>query len=238
MAHLAGCPSCRADLDALRQLRARTKAAFLSAAELQPRPEFAAQLAQRLHTLAATSPRPGLSRRRWLAVAAGATVAAGAGWSWRAWSEARLAALLHAVAGDHRNCALTFALDEPPIPLEEAARRFGGAYGRLRNLEPSPSVIQDGAIIVVDRHSCVFGGQRFSHIVLRYRDTLVSVLVTDRVSRDLQAEVVSRPSSGDLQIATIGADETVFVVSSLSRNDVEAVGRAVAEPLRRALAGD
>jgi anti-sigma factor RsiW len=237
VAHLEQCPACRGEIDGVRRLRAAIRAGVERARHLQPRPEFAAELAARLRPAAATGGVPRWSRRSWLAAAAGAVLAAGAGWGWREWSAARFAQVLRAAVGDHRYCALTFALDEPPIRLDEAARRFGGVHGLLRNVEPSPSALAGGPISVLDRHSCVFAGRRFSHLVLRYKGELVSVLVTGEVGRDLDPTVSSQPGIEGLHVATIGDDDAVFVVSSLREEDVQDVGRAIAGPLARALTG-
>jgi hypothetical protein len=235
VAHLERCAACREDIDGLRRLRAATRAAFERARDLQPRPAFVEELASRVRSAAAAKGATRWSRRGWLAAAASVLLGVTAGWGWREWSTARLSALLTAAAGDHRNCALTFALEEPPIPLDEAARRFGGAYGRLRNVGPSPSALPGGPITVIDRHSCVFDGRRFSHLVLRYKGELVSVLVTEQVGRDIGTAVRSQPATDGLHVATIGNDHSVFVVSSLSEQDVLDVGRAIAPPLARAL---
>jgi hypothetical protein len=237
VAHLERCAACREEIDGLRRLRAATRSAFDGAPTLQPRPGFAEELASRTRSAAAETRPPRWNRRGWLAAAASALLGIAAGWGWREWSTARLPALLRAAAGDHRNCALKFALEEPPISLEEAARRFGVAHGRLRNVEPSPSALAGGTISVVDRHSCVFDGLRFSHLVLRYKGSLVSVLVTADAGRDIGTTVTGEPATEGLQVATIGNANSAFVVSSLSAEDVLEVGRAMAGPLARALSG-
>jgi anti-sigma factor RsiW len=237
VAHMERCPACREEIDGLRRLRSATRSAFEGARDLQPRREFVEELASHVRSAAAARSATRWSRRGWLAAAAGAVLGVAAGWGWREWSTASLFALLRAAAGDHRNCALTFALEEPPISLDEAVRRFGGAHGRLRNVEPSPSTLAGGPVSVVDRHSCVFDGRRFSHLVLRYKGELVSVLITDEAGRDIGTTVESQPVTDGLHVATIGDDNTAFVVSSLSEQDVLDVGRAIAPPLARALSG-
>lgn len=240
VAHLERCPMCRAEVDGLRRLRAATRTAFERAPELAPRPDFAASLASRLRAEAA--PRPTLiGRRRWLAVAASAIVSVGAGWGWREWSLARLRDLARLAVGDHRWCALTFKLAERPISLNEAGRRFGeaAAYARLETLEPSSAVLSGGALQIVERHSCVFEGQRFTHLVMRYKGEAVSLLIADDRSHgpwgpgDSPAPL---PATDGFQVATFrGARRAVFVVSSLAAADVEDVARAMADPVLQAL---
>ena len=84
-------------------------------------------------------------------------------------------------AGDHQNCAVKFNLAERPISLEGAARRYDPAYGSLATIEP-PAGLPGGPMEVVDRHSCVYDGRRFGHVVFRYRERLVSLLVMIQLS--------------------------------------------------------
>src|SRR4051812_27466646 len=48
MRHLDGCPECRAELAARRQLRGILQRSFNRTATLQPRPEFAAEVLKRV----------------------------------------------------------------------------------------------------------------------------------------------------------------------------------------------
>jgi hypothetical protein len=237
VSHLERCPGCREEMDGVRRLRAATRAAFERAPDLHPRREFAQALAAHVRSAASESSARRWSRRGWLVAAATAVLGVAGSWGWREWSTARFSALLHAAAGDHRNCALKFALEEPPISLAEAARRFGGVHARLRTVMPAPAALAGGPIDVVDRHSCIFNGRRFSHLVLRYKGELVSVLVTAEAGRDIGTAVRSEPATDGLQVAAIGNGDSVFVVSSLGEPDVMAVGRAMAGPLARALSG-
>lgn len=247
VAHLDRCPACRAETEGLRRLRAATKSAFAAAPGLAPDPAFAAALASRLRAQAVPV-RAGQAwwQHRWLALAASVLLIIGAGWGWREWSASGLSALLRAAVGDHRFCALTFKLAEPPIPLDEAAHRYGGVYGLLVDVEPSTTALSGGELRIVERHSCVFEGRRFAHIVLRYRDETVSLLVAD----DARAAVLpggdavvdttlsDMPVTDGFHVATFrGARHVVFVVSSLARDDVREVAQAMIEPVSRALAG-
>src|SRR3954462_15318237 len=94
VAHLEGCPACRAEIDGLRRLRGATRSAFAGASELQVRAEFVASLGARLQAEHGVRPASGMTRRRWLALAASTVLVAGGGWEWRAWSKSRLSALL------------------------------------------------------------------------------------------------------------------------------------------------
>jgi anti-sigma factor RsiW len=230
LAHLETCDACRSELTTRRAVREKLRSAFARAEELRPRPELASELAARLRPM----PRP-VSRRAvlksWWAVAAGVLVAAGGGMFVReSRSRTRLLALARAAAGDHQNCAITFALTERPIPLEEAGRRYGAPYVQLASFE-LPAF--DQRADTLDRHSCVYDGRRFGHIVLRYRGSVVSLLVTDGEQPDApQLETDSSPA-----IASLPAGRFVaFVVSDLEGTEVLRIARTIAKPLAAHLA--
>src|SRR5437773_12173370 len=88
------------------------------------------------------------------------------------------AAWSRTAVGDHRNCALQFRLAEQPISLEEAAQRYGAAYRVLETRPPNDVITAVGPTHLLERHSCVYRGRRFAHIVFEYRGEKVSLLVT------------------------------------------------------------
>ena len=247
VSHQDRCPSCRAEVEGLRRLRAATQSAFEGAADLGIRPEFATALRSRLQGEAAVRrPAPRAPGRRSFAIAASVLLVAGAGWGWREWSASGMLALLRAAVGDHQFCAVTFKLAEQPISLEEAARRYGGFNSRLETVEPSITTLSGGPLKVLERHSCVFEGRRFAHIVLRYRNEMVSLLVSDEprsvVSAGVLAGVREKPSglpdTAGFHVAAFGTlQHLVFVVSSLNDDDLQEVARAMARPVSQALSG-
>jgi anti-sigma factor RsiW len=227
--HLETCPACRAEFEARRRLRTRLQAAVDAAPDLAPGPEFVAALAERLRP-AAPAPIP---RRAWLqswmAAAAAALAIVGGALVTREVRRSRLASMASGAAGDHQNCAIKFNLTEHPIPLEEAARRYDQAYATLGHVG-----VPDGAV-VLDRHSCVFEGRRFAHIVFRENGHVVSLLVTAGQG-DAGAAPAIVPTAGALRVAAFDVrDHTVFVVSDLPEHDVLSVAQALAEPVRQAL---
>ena len=144
------------------------------------------------------------------------------------------ASLLHAALGDHQNCAIRFRLKEKPISLEEAALRFDPAYRSLIAVAPSPARLSGGELTVLERHSCVYDRRRFAHIVLRYRGTLVSVLVTpDRFARVPSELTVEGDRVSSFRAGRFAA----FVVSSASDAEMREIAAAVAGPLKNALVG-
>lgn len=245
--HLDRCASCRAEVEGLQRLRTATRDAFERSGSLRVRPEFAAELRDRLAARAGFSAGRRTSRRVWLSLAAGILLVVGVGSGLRAWSAASLSALLHAAVGDHRFCAVTFKLQERPIGLEESARRYGGVYRVLETVEPSRATLSGGALRIVERHSCVYGGRRFAHLVLRYKGQAVSLLVGD----DPRSALArwgdrSRPRAMPLDVADAdgfrvasfgGPRHFVFVVSSLGEADMREVAEALVGPLTSALTG-
>jgi anti-sigma factor RsiW len=233
--HLTQCPSCRAELESRRRLRTAIRGAFERAPDLQARPAFLSSIGRRLRENAQPS-RPRNTWRPVLAIAATLLLATGAGFGGRAWLGAsRLASLVRAAAGDHQNCAVRFTLKERPISLEQAAQQFDPAYGSLVAFAPAPTRLARGELTVLERHACVFDGRRFAHIVLRYRGTLVSVLVTpDRLARvPAELQSVDGTQVVPFRIGRFAA----FVVSPSSDEETRQIAAAVVGPLTNALTG-
>jgi hypothetical protein len=231
--HLETCPACREDIAARRALRAKLQSAFANARELGPRPEFTAELADRLRL-----PERGASRRSfiksWWALAAGVLAAAGGGLFVRNSAQrSRLAAMAAQAAGDHQNCAVKFNLSERPISLQEAAIRFDHAYAALVTLDP-PAGLSDGPML--DRHSCVYQGQRFAHVVFRDQGRLVSLLVTNQVEGSIPSAPELLPPAGGFHVAAFAARRhIVFVVSDLSDSQTLQITKALARPVAQRL---
>jgi hypothetical protein len=229
--HLETCPVCRADMTARRALRDRLRSAFVHAEDLRPRPEFAAELRTRLR-----ASQPGITRRSllksWWALAAGVAAAAGGGvFARRSVARSHLATLAREAAGDHQYCAVKFSLAERPIPLEDAAKRYGAPYGALATFEPP---VVDGPLQLLERHACVYQGRRFGHVVFRYRGALTSLLITDAPPPSRPAlEAIDAPAV----VASLPAGRFVgFVVANLDRQDVLRLAQALAAPLAQHLA--
>lgn len=246
VAHVARCRSCRIEIDGMCRLRSATQTAFERAPDLAIRPAFATALTARLRGQS-TRREPARTSRTWFAVAAAILLVAGSGWGWREWSASRFTALMHAAVGDHRFCAITYKLEERPIPLEEAALRYDRVNHYLETVEPSATSLSGGPLRILERHSCVFGGRRFAHIVLKYKGHFVSLLVAadERpggwVARALvraDDRPAAMPVTDGFRVASFrGERHAVFVVSSLADADNQEVARAMAGSVSRALAG-
>lgn len=228
--HLETCPECREEFAARGALRAKLQSAVAASPDLAPRPDFAAELAARLRP--ASSGSAPMSRRAWLetwwAAAAAVIALLGGGLFARdAVRRSRLATLAASAAGDHQNCAIRFNLRERPITLEEAARLYDRAYASLGSL-PAPAGLPGGPPAVLERHSCVFEGRRYAHVVFRHQEHIVSLLVTAGagVSGDTPALV---PNDTNLHVASFDtSNHAVFVVSDLPDRDTLLFAQAIA----------
>jgi len=141
------------------------------------------------------------------------------------------AAMVETAAGDHRDCALEHRLEEKSIDLDEAGGRYDRAYINLVNAVMAEGRLPAG-VELVEAHSCVFKNRRFGHVILRYRDQLVSVLVTSIDPRD---------HSGSTEVKDVHSDgfqinhfettrHAVYVVSGLSETQNRSIAEAI-EPL-------
>jgi len=246
VAHLDRCPACRAEVEALSRLRRSVQAAFLASADLAPRRDFAAALASRVRAEALGGSGVSPWRRTWLALAAALVLVMGGGLGLRGLGMSGFTAILHAAVGDHRFCVVAFRLSEKPIPLEQAARVYDDPVDRsLDAVEPSRTQLRGGPLRILERHSCVFDGRRFAHIVLKYESALISLVVTpdDRLLRTLpgasaprDGSLVTLPAVDGLQaVAFRGPHHVAFVISSLDDEDLREVAGAMAASVSRAM---
>lgn len=176
------------------------------------------------------------------AIAASVVLVIGLGAGVQVWrTSLRLSDLSALAAGDHQNCAIKFALTETPISLAEAATRYDPAFGRLQNVVFAETIAA-APIRVLERHACVFRGRPFAHIVLNYRDSIVSVLVADdgAVGSEWWRGIAARemPASGGYHVASFRTSQhIVFVVSALPAADINRLAAALVTPMSSALAG-
>jgi hypothetical protein len=242
VAHVDGCPACRAELDARQTLRRTLRRAVEGVHDLAPTPDFTARLEAGLLQQASAGSRSAWFNRpvRYLALAAALVVVAVLGWQVigpiGGTDPERIAALAAHAAGDHRDCALHFALDEPPISLDEAARLYDAAFARLLDVVAGSEPVRTGAAEVLAGHSCVFRGRRFAHIVLRHRDRVVSVLVTStdgRIVGRSEGPVIRCPPDNGLHLACFDVrTRAVFVVSDLPDSDNFALAQSLAPAIQ------
>ena len=229
--HLETCPACRGELDGRRALRGRLQSAFARAVELAPRAEFLNGLESRLRAQAPSR----MSRRSWLqswgaAAAAIVTAISGGLFARSALRRSRLAALASNAAGDHQNCAIKFNLAERPISLEEAARRYDPAFASFTTLT-APTGLPNGPADILERHSCVYEGRRFAHVVFRYGRHIVSLLVTGG-TESIGSSPEMLPTDGPLQVASFATGRhLVFIVADLSAEETSRFAAAMVGPV-------
>lgn len=140
--HLEGCPACRRELTARRELRAQLRRAFEQAPDFQPRPEFAFQLRNKLKQQALGQSRPSFGpfafmlRPQWVAATACLIVALFAGvmvWRGRVANPGQLARIEAA-----HNSARE---DESSHPNSE--NDLNGAAVRLASFEVTEQAVGD-----------------------------------------------------------------------------------------------
>ena len=243
--HLEQCDACRTELEARRALRQTLRGAFLRSQSLGPGDAFLsrARAAMIGRTKSARPHRMGA--RNWLGLAASVLLVAGSAWLVNSLLTPALpmamAAIAAHAAGDHRDCALHFALKETPISLDDAARRYEPAYRGLREAVAASSPVEAGHVQLVEAHACVFHGRRFAHLVFRRGDRVVSLLVTPARGDGFgvtSTDVSACPASGDLNVAcTTAAGYAVFVISDLPDGDNLALARLLTPAVRAHLAG-
>jgi Putative zinc-finger len=246
VAHLDRCPRCHAEVEGLQRLRASVRSAYLSSRDLSPTPAFVGALHSRLRAEAVGAQRVSLWRHRWLAVAATVVLVIGGGFGFRGLGVSGFTSILQAAVGDHRYCLVTFRLTERPIELEKAAQLYNDPVDRsLESVQPASDQLSGGPIRILERHSCVYHGRRFAHIVVRYKGALTSLVVTpdERLLRHLpgasappDGSIVTIPPVDGFQVAAFrGPHHVVFVISTLADDDVREVARSMAGSISRAM---
>jgi Putative zinc-finger len=243
--HLDACPSCRADLDGRRRLRAAMRGAFTRAPELQPEADFSARLRTHLQREAAGRRVSGVSRRSWLGLAAGVVLTIGlAGGLFVDRSGVAAAALAQDAVADHRICALSHRGVRMALSLPEAAARFDRRFRLLVTAPPDELSTPDGVLRVIDRHACAYDTRLFGHVIMQYRAHVVSLLMTpdgagagrDPIAGgDPRAIGASEPG---LSVVTVEAGGHAFLlVGDLARAELARLSAIVVEPLAQRLAG-
>lgn len=151
-----------------------------------------------------------------------------------AWQEMK-----HLAVGDHKNCALVFRLKEKPITLQAAAEKYGKFYKNIDKAVTVPlkTAFTNSAsdkIELIEAHSCVFAGQRFAHVILRYRNHKISVLVTADDLPDEGGTEIKSQANDAMQIAYFQTKHhLVFVVSDLSAAENLMIARIISPSVRQ-----
>lgn len=235
MTHLQTCVDCRRELAARRNLRSKLRSGFASAPDLQAREGFDVRLTAQLRDVALRRSR--VSVAKYVAIAASLIIVAGVVFMFvRQRERSQMnAALVESVVGDHRDCALSHRLEEKSIDLDEAGRKYDRAYINLVSAVMAEGRLPAG-VELVEAHSCVFKHRRFGHVILRYRDQLVSVLVTSIDVKDQSGSTEVKQAlpvvqSDGFQLTNFETTRhAVYVVSGLSEAENLSIAQAI-EPL-------
>jgi len=236
--HLETCAGCRRELAARRELRSKLRVGFEKAPDLQMSEEFAGRLTTQLRDAGFSGAR--FPAAKYLAIAASLLIVGALGFivMQQRWRRQTVVALTASVVGDHRDCALNHRLDEKPIDLDDAGRKYDSAYINLVKAVMTDGKLPAG-VEFVDAHSCVFKGRRFGHVILRYGGQLVSVLVTNIESKDRNGstgvkEAVAEAQMDGFQLAHFETTRhTVYVVSGLSDAENRSIAQAIEPSVSR-----
>lgn len=246
LTHLENCADCRCELSAYREMRSRVAMAVKNSRDMVVDPVFARRVSDRLRQTA-------LKPTVWETVKTfkSPLFASAAGFAvlivilgsifvfrQRSGPNGPLTAgiideIMTLAVGDHENCAVHFALKEKPISLSEAADTYGDFY---RGLDITVADALDGDYQVVEKHSCVFEGQRFAHIVLKHGDRVVSVLVARIAGTDEVLPASRGPLDGYQTASSFGQHYELFVISDLSESENLAVAASITPAIARHMA--
>ena len=200
--------------------------------DLAPSPEFMTALRQNLEAQALVPRRQSRMRTlRWLGIAASLVLIVVAGVAYRVYVRSGLD-LARAAVGDHRNCALKFNLAEKPITLEQAAQKYNPAFRVVEHLPADDIPTSVGVAHVLERHSCLYEGRRFAHVVLKYQGAVLSLMMTSAEG------AAAAPGSVDGMNVTAfrAGTQVVFLAGDVSMTDLVALVDSISGPLARALA--
>jgi hypothetical protein len=237
--HLEGCTACRAELASRRELRTAVHRAFIHNESLRTSDEFRKSTVSRLRR-AVPGKTPRMHVRRWgigLTIAAVLVLAAGVGQFLRTRG---VDAIAREAIADHQNCAIQFRLAERPISLVDAAASYDPSFRLLQDTPSDDWKTPIGPVHVVDRHSCVFQGRRFAHIVLQFQGQVVSLLIARSGSEVIQhlggAEGVPAslkpPSNDGVHLVSFDVPgHIVFLVGSLGEQELRQLAESLADPL-------
>jgi hypothetical protein len=225
-------------LAARRELRSKLRSGFENAPDLQISKEFAGSLTVQLRDVAFSQAR--FAAARYVAIAASLLIVAALGFRavQQRWRLKASEVLTASAVGDHRDCALNHSLEEKPIDLGEAGRKYDRAYINLVSAVMSEDRLP-GGVELVDAHSCVFNGRRFGHVILTYHGQLVSVLVTNIETQDHAGSTRVKEAIGDVQLDgfQLAHFETtrhvVYVVSGLSDAENLSIAQAIEPSVSR-----
>ncbi|CAN5416635.1 hypothetical protein BH10ACI1_BH10ACI1_22990 [soil metagenome] len=263
--HLENCANCRRELAARRELRTVLREAVRNASISQINPSFAFKLRRELRENALRKNRTWSftgTRVAFASIFVILILAVAFGLIWRKSPiqsanlkpndtiptntntdkeslnvrQAVFATIRNDAIDDHKYCALNFSLKEKPISLEEAAEKYGKVNKDFDQavIKPLREVFGDKAKFL-EAHSCVVNGRRFAHVVIKYQDRVVSVLLTKRDdgNETNESDAILCQSADGLQTACFESGKySVFVVSDLPESENLLVARTISSSVK------
>ena len=262
--HLENCANCRRELGARRELRDVLREAVKTASKSQINPSFAFKLKNDLRQMAFGKGRAWnfLGAKAIFASAIAVLILAVAfGVIWRkppiqanlnpndanktninvpkeslTVHQAAYIEMKKDAVDDHKFCAVKFSLKENPITLEEAAAKYGKVNKDFDEavIKPLREVFGDKAKFL-EAHSCIINGRQFAHVVIKYQDKIVSVLLTKREGDESnESDAISCQSADGLQVACFESGKyNIFVVSDLPEIDNLQIARTISPSVKK-----
>lgn len=133
--------------------------------------------------------------------------------------------------GDHINCAVFRKYSSNPPTVEEFAQELGPKY---KDLVPAIAANMPGDLRIVMAHHCSYHGRPFVHVILRNRESLMSLVIAERGVGEMLDW-----NHADAQRFQIAAFETpghlVYVISDLPSQQNQAVMTALSPWVRAVL---
>jgi len=246
--HLESCAECRSELAARRELRNELRTKFNREPDLQMAEGFSDTLRARIREQALHRSGTYMPRIAYAGIAATLLIAIGLGFlavqRWRV-SQRELVAwtnLAHSATGDHRECALEHKLKGTIMSLSEAGRVYDRAYANLVDQTSLRAALPTGADLL-EAHSCAFEGRRFAHVVVKYHDEFVSVVIArndanTQAPRAMPGDIAASFKSDSYQVAAFQTmSHAVFVISALNETDNMTIARSVSPLLEKQIRG-
>ncbi len=252
--HLETCAVCRTEIGARREIRIRLKTAVKNDERFQIGEGFATELKAKLQEVSLeempVKNRTFGRQTAWLAIAASFLLVAlliGVGIRYQLRKNQNLSsnnnsnaiilareAMAHFAVGDHKNCALQHNLEEMPISLSEAAKRYDKTYAELDKAVMKAFDNNENKVEFLGAHACIFEGKKFAHVVLRTKGKIVSFLVvnkeeneTNSVDANNSTSISCQPKDG-FQVSCFDTQRhQVFIVSDMSEQDNLTIARTL-----------
>ena len=141
--------------------------------------------------------------------------------------------LVNLAREDHDHCAVKYASNKPPVEVAQVPLKFRDIADVVSH--EIKSVLKDCDLI--DSHACSFGKAKFTHVILKDGDKMVSVLVTDAGSddKDVNDKILSF-ASDKYAISQFDYDKrAIFVVSEFDAKTNAKAAKALYLPIRKHL---